>query len=83
MTVKIEESGGCGGVIQHLRGMRRGLSEREVADIRGVSAKMLQRERVSGDGPPYVKYSHKVVYLPEDLAAWLEQRRRTSTQEGR
>jgi hypothetical protein len=34
----------------------------------------LAKLRLTGNGPPYCKLGRRVVYRPEDLAAWLESR---------
>lgn len=45
----------------------------------GVSASLLNKYRVSGDGPPYLKIGAAVVYDRVDLDAWLIGRRRRHT----
>jgi predicted DNA-binding transcriptional regulator AlpA len=52
----------------------------QAADYVGLSASTLEKFRLTGDGPPYRKAGPKiVVYRPEDLDAWLDANRRSST----
>ena len=51
------------------------------AKLLNVSTKWLERHRIEGDGPPYVKIGRRVVYRRADIMAWLEQRRFRSTAE--
>lgn len=39
------------------------------------------KQRLSGDGPPYIKIGRKVLYDPRDVRAWLNQRKYRSTSE--
>jgi hypothetical protein len=55
------------------------LSVSEAADRLGVSISYLNKLRVSGDGPPFVKIGTRVVYDPADLVAWLQGQKRVST----
>ena len=62
------------------------MSEREAARRLDLSIRSMQRLRETGEGPPFYKISAghmkgRVAYREEDLAAWLEGRRRTSTSE--
>lgn len=41
--------------------------------------KTLERWRVEGRGPAFVKMGRRVVYRRDDLLAWADARRRTST----
>jgi predicted DNA-binding transcriptional regulator AlpA len=45
----------------------------------GLSVSTLAKLRSRGDGPAYCKLGRRVVYRPEDLAAWLDEHRRLST----
>ena len=58
---------------------RRYLSTREAADYLGLSARTLDRYRVSGEGPVFHRFGGRVRYLREDLDAWAKARRRAST----
>jgi predicted DNA-binding transcriptional regulator AlpA len=45
----------------------------------GLSARTLERFRVSGHGPNYLKLGRRIAYRREDLTAWADGRRRSST----
>ncbi|MER8558596.1 helix-turn-helix domain-containing protein [Mesorhizobium sp. M0578] len=45
----------------------------------GLSVSTLEKLRLTGDGPEYIKLGRTVVYKPEDLDAWMEGNRRKST----
>jgi hypothetical protein len=45
----------------------------------GVSASTLNKLRVFGGGPVFIKLGRRVVYDPADLDAWLTTGRRRST----
>ena len=55
------------------------LNTREAAEHLGLSTRTLDRYRVSGDGPMFLKFGGRVRYLVEDLDAWVRTRRRRST----
>jgi len=55
------------------------LDTREAAAHLGLSTRTLDRYRVSGDGPVFLKFGGRVRYLREDLDAWVWTRRRKST----
>lgn len=55
------------------------LSEAVAAEELGLSARTLQRWRVVGGGPTYIKLGKRVVYRLEDLNDFLTRQRRTST----
>ena len=55
------------------------LNTREAAEYLGLSPRTLDRYRVSGDGPVFLKLGGRVGYLREDLDHWLRTRRRAST----
>ncbi len=46
------------------------ISAGQSQDAKSTLAKL----RLTGNGPPYCKLGRRVVYRPEDLAAWLESR---------
>ncbi len=60
---------------------KRGLTEVEAAIYLGVSRSTLRHGRCEGrrDGrmppPPFVRLGRKIVYLKDDLDAWLAQNR--------
>ncbi len=47
------------------------LSDRDVARILRCARSSLQKSRVRGDGPPWVKLGGLVRYRPEDIAAYI------------
>ena len=49
------------------------------ADYTGCAASTLEKMRVTGDGPPFLKVRRLVLYDRDDLDAWLSSKRRTST----
>ena len=55
------------------------LSTLEAASLLGVSARTLERFRVSGGGPPFCKFGHRVSYTRTDVDGWANSRRRRST----
>ena len=55
------------------------LNSRQAADHLGLSTRTLDRFRVSGDGPVFLRFGGRVRYLREDLDAWAQTRRRKST----
>lgn len=40
----------------------------------GLSVATLEKKRVNGDGPPFLKLGRSVRYRPADLDAWMERR---------
>ncbi len=51
----------------------------EAAAAIGLSTSTLAKLRVYGGGPAYSRLGRAIVYAPDDLAAWVAARRRTST----
>ena len=49
------------------------------AEFLGLSPKTLERFRVEGRGPSFLKLGRRVVYSREDLVEWAEAQRRRST----
>lgn len=47
----------------------------------GVQANTLEKWRVRGEGPAYVRIGRRIAYLPQDVEGWLQQRRAQSTSE--
>ena len=45
----------------------------------GLSPRTLERYRVTGQGPLYLKVGRRVLYRRVDLDAWLENKVRRST----
>ena len=51
------------------------LKEKQAAERLGVARRTLQRWRISGDGPPFVRIGPRRVAYPETaLAAWCQGR---------
>lgn len=46
------------------------LTSNEASMALRLSKRTLERWRVSGDGPPYVKAGRRVLYRSEDLLDW-------------
>jgi predicted DNA-binding transcriptional regulator AlpA len=61
------------------QGRRPKLTSDEAADYVGLGRSTLPKYRVFGGGPPYFKLSRRVIYDADDLDAWMEARRRSST----
>ncbi len=56
------------------------LIEQEVAPILRVSIRTLQKWRVNGKGPPFIRVSARAIrYRRSDLDGWIERRLRKST----
>lgn len=61
--------------------VRRCLTEKEAAPYIGMSRSFLRQSRMNGKrrnrtpGPPFIKIGRKVLYLEDDLNAWLEENR--------
>jgi hypothetical protein len=61
--------------------IHRRLRTRDAAAYVGLAARTLEKLRVVGGGPPYLKLGKAVVYEIDDLDAWAQARRRASTSE--
>jgi predicted DNA-binding transcriptional regulator AlpA len=57
------------------------LSVDDAAKVLGLSVSILNKHRVYGTGPRFLKLGRSVRYSPEDLAEWIESHRRRSTSE--
>lgn len=53
------------------------------ADMLGISARTLQRMRLTGDGPQYAKAGRRVLYRKDWLEQWLLSRSFRSTAEAK
>lgn len=51
------------------------------AAITGLSVSFLNKKRLTGGGPEYIKLGRRVVYHPDGLKSWLDENRRRSTSE--
>ncbi|WP_315923482.1 helix-turn-helix domain-containing protein [Mesorhizobium sp. SP-1A] len=54
------------------------LKSQEAADFLGVSVSWLNKSRMRGDGPVYLKLGGSVRYAIPDLEAWMAGQRRTA-----
>ena len=57
------------------------LDASQTAKRLGLSISTLAKMRLYGNGPAYSKLGRRVVYQPEDLEAWINANRFTSTSE--
>jgi excisionase family DNA binding protein len=57
------------------------LTQSETAQMLRVSVRTLERLRVSGNGPTYIKTGRLVRYRQSDLDKWISDRERHSTSE--
>lgn len=55
------------------------LPNADAAEFLGLSPRTLERLRVEGRGPTFLKLGRRVLYARVDLVAWAESRRRSST----
>jgi predicted DNA-binding transcriptional regulator AlpA len=55
------------------------LSVAQVAKLTGRAVSTLEKDRLTGYGPRYVKLGRQVRYRPADVRAWLSERVRRST----
>jgi predicted DNA-binding transcriptional regulator AlpA len=58
------------------------LDETEISKLLGRSVATLQKDRLRGNGPPFIKVGRLVRYRPSGVRAWLDERIRQSTSEG-
>jgi len=59
------------------------LTQRETADLLRLTERTLERLRISGGGPKYVRLGNTraVRYRPEDIQSWLVKKLVSSTSE--
>lgn len=48
------------------------LTTKELADHLGLSVPTVQRWRIEGNGPPFIKQGNVVRYDREEIEAWIE-----------
>ena len=53
----------------------------QAAERLGVSVSYMNKMRLVGGGPRFIKMGARVLYDPADLLAWLEAQKRCSTSE--
>ncbi|MEF2548908.1 helix-turn-helix domain-containing protein [Aurantimonas sp. E1-2-R+4] len=54
------------------------LSTNDAAEFLGMSASWLNKTRMAGNGPIYLKVGGRVRYRQNDLTTWLDSTRRTA-----
>jgi excisionase family DNA binding protein len=57
------------------------LTQPEAADYLRLSERTLERLRVNGGGPRFIKAGRRVLYRAEDIEAWVQSRTFGSTAE--
>ncbi|MFT6583403.1 MAG: excisionase family DNA binding protein [Alphaproteobacteria bacterium] len=57
------------------------LTQPEAAEVLRLSERTLEKQRLEGNGPKFVKAGRRVLYRDSDLEAWLEERTFQSTTE--
>ncbi|MCD8566597.1 MAG: helix-turn-helix domain-containing protein [Alphaproteobacteria bacterium] len=62
---------------------RRYMDEKQTAFYTGLSQKTLQRYRVAGKGPAWIKAGARVLYDIADIDIWLESRKVQNTVQAR
>ena len=55
------------------------INESSVAKRLHCEVKTLQAWRCRGGGPPFIRVGRLIRYSPDDVRAWIESRRMTST----
>ena len=61
--------------------MRNLLDTAEAAPLAGASPKTLENWRTLGFGPKFIRVGRLIRYDPDDIKAWLDARRVSSTSE--
>lgn len=56
-------------------------NESQCAEFRGCAVSSIQKERLRGDGPPFVKMGRLVRYRPKDVRDWIAKQVIGSTSE--
>ncbi|ARJ65053.1 hypothetical protein WV31_04935 [Magnetospirillum sp. ME-1] len=59
------------------------LTQREAAEALRLSERTLERHRLTGTGPRFVKAGRRVLYRPADIEAWAEANTYASTSESK
>lgn len=57
------------------------LTAREAAERLKLSESYLEKARIRGDGPRFVRLGRSIRYRPEDIEAWVASRAAGSTSE--
>jgi len=58
------------------------MTGRQAAGFLALSPLTLDRWRVTGAGPPFMKFGSRVLYAVADLEEWADQRRHQPTRKG-
>jgi predicted DNA-binding transcriptional regulator AlpA len=66
-------------IVKTLETPARKLRVTEAAAFLSVSKSWLDKKRITGDGPAYIKAGRRVVYDLSDLDAWVASNRRHRT----
>jgi predicted DNA-binding transcriptional regulator AlpA len=66
-------------IVKTLEPPARKLRVTEAAAFLNVSKSWLDKKRITGDGPAYIKAGRRVVYDLSDLDAWVASNRRRRT----
>ncbi len=56
-------------------------TQREAAEILRISERTLERHRLTGTGPVFIKAGRRVLYRPADIEAWAAANTFASTSE--
>lgn len=60
--------------------MQKLLSTKEVSELTGLSTSTLEKRRLSGEKPRFIKLgARRVGYVLADIEAWIDEQRRSST----
>jgi predicted DNA-binding transcriptional regulator AlpA len=57
------------------------LTQKQCAEMLGLSERTLERLRTMGTGPKFIRIGHSIRYRPEDVQSWLASRIVSSTSE--
>jgi predicted DNA-binding transcriptional regulator AlpA len=69
------------GICKMLKKLQGFLSERELSELTGIKVNTLQRWRLLGKGPRFLKLGGAVRYDPKDVDVWLEECRAAGQRE--
>lgn len=58
---------------------RRYLDTTQLCDLLGIGQKAVEKWRLHGKGPRYIKVGKLVRYEESDVLAWLEEQKRSNT----
>jgi predicted DNA-binding transcriptional regulator AlpA len=60
---------------------RKMLATKQAANYVGLGKSTLDKARLTGNGPCFIKIGRRVLYHPDDIDLWLNQHRQISTSE--